>query len=224
MSETNSSFFLCDLNQTTGDSYTHTLEPEYSSVRHAHEKQRRIDVRAAHATPSVPNVMCFDLVPSNKGRRLGDLRPRRHPSRKQAVMPPSVRFPTSLRLCALLAFLCYLFAGASLVLPSELRCARCAKFGAGGAVQSGVSCPLSYHGHDCHNSRRKTAGHIILCPDGCLRHNGQGGEIPSLAKFLSAISVDLPAWIPTGPVPQEATFFLLAPPLSPLDHPPSLPS
>ncbi|MBI3302337.1 MAG: AAA family ATPase, partial [Deltaproteobacteria bacterium] len=42
------------LNQTTGDSYTHTLEPEYSSVRHAHEKQRRTDVRAAHATLSVP--------------------------------------------------------------------------------------------------------------------------------------------------------------------------
>src|SRR5712692_5524058 len=138
-------------------------------------------------------------------------------------MTPSVRFPVSLRLCATLAFLCYLFAGASLVLPAESRCARCAKFGASGAVRSGASCQLSYHGHDCHNSRGKTAGHITVCPDGCLRHNGQGGEIPSLAKFLSAISVDLPAWIPTGPVPQEATFFLLDPFLPQSYRPPSTP-
>ncbi|HEV8712186.1 MAG TPA: hypothetical protein VGX03_05080, partial [Candidatus Binatia bacterium] len=90
--------------------------------------------------------------------------------------------------------------------------------------KSGASCPLSYHGHDCHNSRGKTIGHITVCPDGCLRHNGQGGEIPSPAKFVSAASTTLPVWIPTSPVPEEAPFFLLAPTLSPPDRPPSLPA
>src|SRR5713101_4377182 len=138
-------------------------------------------------------------------------------------MTPSVRFPVSLRLCAMLAFLCYLFAGASLVLPAESRCARCAKFGASGAVRSGASCPLSYHGHDCHNSQGKTAGHITLCPDGCLRHNGQSGEIPSPAKFVSAASTTLPVWIPIGSVTQEVWFSLLDRFLPHPHHPPSTP-
>ncbi len=138
-------------------------------------------------------------------------------------MTPSVRFSVSLRLCAMLAFLGYLFAGASLILPSEQRCARCAKFSANGTIKSGTACPLSYHGHDCHNSRGKTAGHITVCPDGCLRHNGQGGEIPSLAKFLSASTATLPVWIPTGPVPQEAPFSLLDPFIPQSHRPPSAP-
>src|SRR6266540_877294 len=90
-----------------------------------------------------------------------------------------------LRLSMLVVLLSYLFAGASLVLPAESRCARCAKFGATGAVRSGASCPLSYHGHDCHNSRGKTVEHITVCPDGCLHHNDQDGEIPSPEKFVS---------------------------------------
>src|SRR5215813_1245904 len=126
------------------------------------------------------------------------------------------------RLPVLVVFLSYLLAGASLVLPAESRCARCAKLGAAGAVKSGTACPLSHHEHDCHNSRGKTAGHITLCPDGCLRHNDQGGEIPSPAKFVSSASATLPVWIATDPVLEQAPLSLLAPFLSPLDHPPSL--
>src|SRR4030095_8019807 len=122
----------------------------------------------------------------------------------------------------LVVLLSYLFAGASLVLPAESRCARCAKSGATGAVRSGASCPLSYHGHDCHNSRGKTVGHITVCPDGCLHHNDQGGEIPSPEKFVSAASATLPVWIPIGPTPQAVPPFLSAPSLSPPDRPPTL--
>jgi hypothetical protein len=157
-----------------------------------------------------------------EGCRSGDLRPVSHHSRKPSVVVSSSRFSVSLRFCAMLAFLCYLFAGASLVLPTESRCARCAKFGATGALRSGASCPLSYHGHDCHNSRGKTVGHITVCPDGCLRHNDQGGEIPSPAKFVSATSATLPVWPPTDPVREEAPFSLRSPSLSPPDHPPTL--
>ena len=81
---------------------------------------------------------------------------------------------------------------ASLALPLELRCVRCAKINKAGATKPGASCPLSYYGHDCHNAQGKTAGWTVLCPDGCLRHNGQGGEIPSLAKCLAAPSSGLP--------------------------------
>ncbi len=158
-----------------------------------------------------------------EGCRSGDLRPVSHHSRKPSVVVSSSRFSVSLRFCAMLAFLCYLFAGASLVLPAESRCARCAKFGATGALRSGASCPLSYHGHDCHNSRGKTVGHITLCPDGCLRHNGQSGAIPSPAKFLVISSANLPAWIPLGSAPQEARFSLLDPFLPQSYRPPSTP-
>ncbi len=153
----------------------------------------------------------------------GDLRLEQCPSRKPSIVVSSSRFSVSLRFCAMLAFLCYLFAGASLALPAESHCARCAKFGASGAVKSGASCPLSYHGHDCHNSRGKTVEHITLCPDGCLRHNGRGGAIPSPAKFLVISSANLPAWIPLGSAPQEARFSLLDPFLPQSYRPPSTP-
>lgn len=133
------------------------------------------------------------------------------------------KFTVSLRLCAMVVFSCYLVAGASLVLPAELRCVRCTKFGAIGAAKSGASCPLSYHGNDCHNSRGKTAGRIILCPDGCMRHNGQSSEIPSLAKFLAISSANLPTRILIGSVPQEAPFTLLDPFLPQSYRPPSTP-
>lgn len=164
-----------------------------------------------------------DRVSSNaKGRRSGDLRPVSHRRRKQTVMAPLVRFSVSFRLCAAIAFLGYLLAGASLALPAELRCARCARFGTTTAVKPGMSCPLSYRGHDCHSRVGKTAGHITLCPDGCLRHDGQGSEIPSPAKFLSPPPVTLPVWILLGPTPQAVPPFLSAPPFFPPDHPPTL--
>src|SRR5262245_56732548 len=89
-----------------------------------------------------------------------------------------------LRFCIIVALLGYLFAGASLALPAGPHCARCDKLDTTGTVKAGASCPLSYHGHHCHKGMKKTPDHITLCPDGCLRHDGQGGEIPSLAKFL----------------------------------------
>ncbi|MBI3304089.1 MAG: hypothetical protein HYZ72_18650 [Deltaproteobacteria bacterium] len=130
------------------------------------------------------------------------------------------RSAIALRLCALLAFLGYLLAGASLALPAELRCARCARIGKVGAMRPGASCPLSYHGHDCHTAQKKTAGQIVLCPDGCLRHDGQGGEVPSLAKFLSAPISDLFDWLPASPAVEEIPFSLLEPSLPPPHHPP----
>src|SRR5262245_48513699 len=114
------------------------------------------------------------------------------------------------RLSMLSVFLSYLLAGASLVLPAESRCARFAKFSATSAVRSGASCPLSYHGHHCHHGVKKTPGHITLCPDGCLHHNEQGGEIPSLAKFLSAPISGIPAWVTIGFAPEERRLYVLA--------------
>ena len=125
------------------------------------------------------------------------------------------------RLCAAIAFLSYLFAGASLALPAELHCARCAKLGTPSTMRAGTSCPLSYHRHDCHNGQKRTAGQIILCPDGCLRHDGQGGEVPSLAKFVSAPLSGLSGWCPTGSATEEISFSLLDSFFSPPYHPPS---
>jgi len=126
-----------------------------------------------------------------------------------------------LRLCALLAFLGYLFAGASLALPTEPRCARCAKTRTVGAIKPGASCPLSHHGHDCHDSQKKTAGQLVLCPDGCLRHDGLGGEVPSLAKFTPVLCFSLGGWEPAGSVLAETLLAELNPFMPPLSHPPS---
>jgi hypothetical protein len=136
-------------------------------------------------------------------------------------MASSARFPISLRLWATVALLCYQFAGASLVLPAESRCARCAKFGASGAVKPGASCPLSYHGHDCHDAQKKTVGQIVLCPDGCLHHDGLGGEVPSLAKFTSALYGSLGGCLLAGSVFAETPSAALDPFVPPLFHPPS---
>src|SRR5262249_38719512 len=92
-----------------------------------------------------------------------------------------------LRCCAMVAFLSYLFAGASLALPTQPRCARCNQLGTIDTIKAGASCPLSYHGHHCHNNVKKSSDSITLCPDGCLHHDEQGGEIPSLAKFLAVL-------------------------------------
>jgi len=127
----------------------------------------------------------------------------------------------ALRLFMLSVLLGYQFAGASLVLPAESRCARCAKSGATGAVKSGASCPLSYHGHDCHNSGGKVTGHITVCPDGCLRHHGQDGEVPSPAKFLSAPEAFSLRLLSVGSAPEAEPFVRLDLPLSPPDRPPS---
>src|SRR5262245_58519427 len=105
------------------------------------------------------------------------------------------RSTVPLRFCALVAFLGYLCVGASLALPAEPRCARCAKIGGVDAVKPGASCPLLSHGHHCHHGVKKTPNYITLCPDGCLRHDEQGGEIPSLAKLLSTYPFYLPGWL-----------------------------
>jgi hypothetical protein len=128
---------------------------------------------------------------------------------------------TFLRLCLVTVLLSYMFAGASFALPTESRCARCTKLGNGTTMASGTSCPLSLHGHDCHGRRGKTAGHIKLCPDGCLHHDGEGGEIPSLAKFLSALPLSLFDWLSAGSVPAENLLFSPQPSRAPLQHPPS---
>jgi hypothetical protein len=136
-------------------------------------------------------------------------------------MASAARFPVLLRFWVMIALLGYQFAGASLLLPAESHCTWCAKLGAPGAIKSGASCPLSYPGHDCHNFRGKITLHITICPDGCLRHNGQGGEIPSLAKFVSAVSVPLSLLLPIGSVTQNARFSLLDPFLPQSYRPPS---
>jgi len=124
------------------------------------------------------------------------------------------------RLGALIAFVSYLLAGASLALPSEMRCARCFKMGQTGTIKPGMSCPLSYNGQHCHHGHEKNSSKITLCPDGCLRHDGTGGEIPSLAKFLSPSAFPLPAWLLMGMTPGEKLNTVPDPFLSPLDHPP----
>jgi hypothetical protein len=126
-----------------------------------------------------------------------------------------------LRLCMVTVLLSYMFAGASFALPTESRCARCTKLGNGTTMAPGTSCPLSLHGHDCHGTQGKTAGHIKLCPDGCLHHDGEGGEIPSLAKFLSALPLNLFDWLSTGSVPAEILSCSPQPFFTPPQHPPS---
>lgn len=126
------------------------------------------------------------------------------------------------RLCTLLAFVSYLFAGVSFALPSEMRCGRCFKQGGAHTIKPGASCPLSHHNKQhCHDSTKKQASQLKLCPDGCLRHDGQGGEVPPLAKFLSSCASPLP-WFFAGAMqlaikrsPHQTAF-------PPPDPPPSL--
>lgn len=126
----------------------------------------------------------------------------------------------SLRLCALIAFVAYLLTGASLALPTEMRCLRCDGIGQPGALKTGASCPLSYNGQHCHHGQEKTASKITLCPDGCLHHEGTGGTIPSLVKFLSPLTFPFPTQLPVGTAPPEQRHVAKTPFLSPLDHPP----
>jgi hypothetical protein len=128
----------------------------------------------------------------------------------------------SVRLWTVFLLLSYLLAGASLALPSEPRCGWCARTGVDYTITPGTSCPLSHHGHDCYNAEKKTAAKIVLCPGGYLRHNGQGGEIPSLAKFLSSPDTSLPGWLPATPMLRKQSLTLLSPYLPQPDHPPSL--
>jgi len=126
----------------------------------------------------------------------------------------------ALRFCALMVFVSYLLTGASLALPAEMRCARCAKTGQAGAMEPGMSCPLSSNGQHCHHGHDQTAGKITLCPDGCLHHDGAGGEIPSLAKFLSPLALPFLTWIPNRVTLAERQNVIEDPFRSPLDHPP----
>ena len=111
-------------------------------------------------------------------------------AKKQDAMIVVGQSAILLRFCVIIGLLSYFFAGACLALPAEPHCARCAKLGAPGSVKLGAFCPLSSHGHHCHHGQSKvsgkTPGKITLCSDGCLHHNDQGGEIPSLAKFVAA--------------------------------------
>lgn len=125
------------------------------------------------------------------------------------------------RLCTLVAFLTYLLAGVSFALPSELRCGRCFKQSGSHTMKPGTSCPLSHHKKACHDATKKQAAQLQLCPDGCLRYDGQGGEVPSVAKFLSPFSPASPwlfvsvAHLTGARLPEQAVF-------PPPDPPPSL--
>jgi len=142
--------------------------------------------------------------------------------KKQVDMIAFSKAASLLRLGATIVFLSYLFAGASLALPTELRCSRCTKLGVASPMKPGTSCPLSHHGHDCHPKPGKVAGHITLCPDGCFHHDGQSGEIPSLAKFLSAPTSGLFNPLPAGPIPDEIFLSVLDLSFPPPDPPPSV--
>jgi len=105
------------------------------------------------------------------------------------------------RLCTTLVFLAYLLAGVSFALPSEFRCGRCVKQGrahTAHTMKTGASCPLSHHKQDCHDSAKKQAGQLQLCPDGCLRYDGESGEVPSVAKFLSSPPLPVLSWLFIG--------------------------
>jgi len=140
------------------------------------------------------------------------------------VMSTLLRFTVSVRLCATVTFLCYLAAGASLSLPSLVSCVRCAKQPHHIGMKAGISCPLSYHGqgHDCHSSNGKSSGSIKLCPDGCLRHDGQSNEVASIAKFLSPLESRVLVLGPVEILPPERSHFVPTRSLSPPEHPPSL--
>lgn len=133
-----------------------------------------------------------------------------------------LRFTVTVRLCATVTFLCYLAAGASFTLPSLIACVRCVKQNHHAGMKAGSSCPLSHHGqgHDCHDSKG-TAGSIKLCPDGCLRHEGQDGEVASLAKFLSPPGSLVLVLQPIELLPPEQRVLILSRSLSPPDRPPS---
>lgn len=136
------------------------------------------------------------------------------------MIPPG-QTRVTLRLWALSAFLFYLFAGSSLALPTQDRCGRCAKFATAGTVKPGTSCPLSRHGHDCHDTHKRTGGKITLCPDGCVHHDGQGGEIPPLAKFVSTPASGLPARLFVARAAKERSFAIQDPSFPVPQHPPT---
>jgi hypothetical protein len=141
--------------------------------------------------------------------------------RVSRLMSRTRRSQIIFRLCTILAFLSYLFAGVSFALPSELRCGRCFKQGRAHTMKAGASCPLSYHKKACHDSNRKQAGQLQLCPDGCLRYDGQGGEVPSVAKFLSSFSPPVPwLFVSLTQLTLEHVYDRAA--LPPPDPPPSL--
>ncbi len=144
--------------------------------------------------------------------------------KQRSVMSFLPRFTVSLRLCATVTFLCYLAAGASLTLPSLISCVRCAKQNHYAGMKTGASCPLSYHGqgHDCHGAKDKSSGSIKLCPDGCLRHDGQSGEVTSIAKFLSPPQSTPLVLKPLAQLPPEQSLVIPTRALSPPQHPPSL--
>jgi hypothetical protein len=136
---------------------------------------------------------------------------------------PFSNFMLLLRFCALFTFLCYLFAGASFVLPATSNCARCSKIGQARTVKPGASCPLSQRGHHCHTSQKHPTGTIVMCPDGCLHHNSQdGAEVTSLAKFLSALWSAHFALLLMSQATAERQFPLQELFLSPPDRPPSV--
>ena len=141
--------------------------------------------------------------------------------RVSRLMAPIRRSRIIFRLCTILAFLSYLLAGVSFALPSELRCGRCFKQGRAQTIKSGASCPLTHHKKACHDTTKKQAGQLQLCPDGCLRYDGQGGEVPSVAKFLSSFSPSLPLFfVGLAQLTREHVHNRVA--LPPPDPPPSL--
>jgi len=135
-----------------------------------------------------------------------------------------LRFAVSVRLCASVTFFCYLAAGASLTLPALTSCIRCVKQNHHTGMKAGTACPLVYrgHSHDCHGSKGKSSGSIKLCPDGCLRHDGQSGEVASIAKFLSPSESLILVPQPVALLSPEQTVLVLTRSLTPQYRPPSL--
>ena len=107
---------------------------------------------------------------------------------------------------ALLSFVSYLFAGASLSLVAPTACHHCrqaqTEHHAHGEslhhkpVQAGDSCPLSSSGRQCESCHPQTGPNIRLCPGGKLHH--EQGEVLTLAKFIvppAFLAVDkFPVW------------------------------
>src|SRR5262249_34034666 len=101
--------------------------------------EAQLDVAANITRKTKQLTLCEGIPLALKGRRPGDLHSQPHHSRTQIAMASVARFPVLLRFWITIALLGYQFAGASLVLPAESHCARCAKTGAPGAVKPGMS-------------------------------------------------------------------------------------
>ena len=140
------------------------------------------------------------------------------PVNRENSMRLGVRSSITLRLCAVLIFVSYLFAGASFALPNGPLCKHCAQMGETSTVKPGASCPLSSRGHHCHTKHGQNEGGIVMCPDGCL-HHGQG-EISAVAKYMTSPPVLLLERLPLTFAAGEILIAMLENPFPPPYYPP----